>query len=47
MSIAKYKYFKIENIAGLRKIIINNPKKKNSLNLQAYQELTGEFYIYT
>lgn len=37
------KFFKVENISKLRKITINNSKKKNALNTQAYQELTGRF----
>lgn len=39
--ITSYRYIKIENKGALRKIILNNPAKKNSLNTQAYQELTG------
>ncbi|XP_055323559.1 enoyl-CoA delta isomerase 2-like [Sitodiplosis mosellana] len=35
-----YKYLKIENLGKLRKITISNPKLKNALNLQAYEELT-------
>lgn len=34
----QYKYFLIENIEGLRKIIINNPKKRNAMNRDAYNE---------
>lgn len=36
-----YKYLKIENVAGLRKLIISNPAKRNALNIDAYNELTG------
>lgn len=32
---------KIENKGALRKIVLSNPAKKNSLNTRAYQELTG------
>lgn len=41
MTDTQYKYLKIVHSNGLRKIIINNPRKKNSLNLTAYEELTG------
>lgn len=41
-----YKYLIIENIEKLRKIIINNPARKNALPLEAYQELTGEFEMF-
>lgn len=34
-------FLKIENKGALRKIVLSNPAKRNSLNLQAYQELTG------
>lgn len=37
-----YKYLKIGNLGKLRKITISNPKRKNALNVQAYQELTGK-----
>lgn len=37
-----YKYLKIGNLGKLRKITISNPQRKNALNLQAYQELTGK-----
>lgn len=37
-----YKYLIIENVEKLRKITINNPKRKNALPLQAYEELTGK-----
>lgn len=37
-----YKYIKIENVDNLRKIIISNRRKNNSLNLDAYCELTGK-----
>lgn len=36
-----YTYLKIEDKGALRKIVLNNPSKNNSLNTQAYQELTG------
>lgn len=37
----KYKFFDVIDDSGLRKIIINNVKRKNALNLIAYQELIG------
>lgn len=43
MSSAQYKYLKILNENALRKIIISNPRKKNSLNLVAYQEIIGMY----
>lgn len=39
-------FFKVETISKLRKVIINNPRKKNALNAQAYQELSGKFIHY-
>lgn len=36
-----FKYIKVENAAGLRKLIISNPAKRNALNIEAYNELTG------
>lgn len=42
MSTNKYTYLKIENKGALRKIVLSNPAKRNSLNTLAYQELTGE-----
>lgn len=37
-----FKYFDVIDKSGLRKVIINNPKKKNAINLTAYQEMTGK-----
>lgn len=41
MSTNKHTYLNIENKGALRKIVLSNPAKKNSLNTLAYQELTG------
>lgn len=41
---ATYRYFQVVDKSTLRKVIINNPKKKNALNSDAYQELTGMDY---
>lgn len=38
-----YRYLKIENVAGLRKLIISNVAKRNALNIEAYNELTGGY----
>lgn len=39
-----YKYIKIENVVGLRKLIISNLAKRNALDVEAYNELTGGVY---
>lgn len=40
-----YKYLKVENVAGLRKLIISNSAKKNALDIEAYIEITGGFAL--
>lgn len=42
---SNYKFFEIIDKSGLRKVIINNIKKKNALNMDAYRELTGKLQI--
>lgn len=42
LKMSTYKYFNVIDSHGLRKVVINNIKKKNAMNLVAYGEITGE-----
>lgn len=33
---------KIENHGALRKVILSNPKRKNALSVETYEEITGK-----
>lgn len=44
---SNYQFFQVIDKSGLRKIVINNPRKRNALSLDAYRELTGKFMTFT